>query len=316
MSRSAGALRLAAPAKINLTLEVLGRHSDGFHDLVSVVQTVDLLDAVTIEAAPGRSVRFVGEGGRPLAVPGVGPSQPELIARAWDLLIDRYGVDDRAAVRVEKRIPVAAGLGGGSSDAAAFLRLARRWWNLALDDAELAALAAEIGSDVTLFLNGGTVVMEGRGEKVRSLPEAPAADDWAAAVWSPELPLPQAKTATMFHALRPTNFAGGRASRALVARLESGRPPRADDVYNTFDAIADEVLLGLRPARRRFAAALGAVPLLAGAGPAFFALGDPERLASAVASLDGQGGRAWLVRPFARSAWAIQEVAPSSLGEG
>ncbi len=121
------ALRTLAPAKINLTLEVLGRREDGFHDIASVVQTVDLTDTVELRAAAEPSVRIVGDDGRPLPI----PFGEELVGRAWERLRARVDLAREAGLVVTKRIPIAAGLGGGSSDAAAFMRLAQQHWDLA-----------------------------------------------------------------------------------------------------------------------------------------------------------------------------------------
>ncbi|PZC45390.1 MAG: 4-diphosphocytidyl-2-C-methyl-D-erythritol kinase [Chloroflexi bacterium] len=306
-----------APAKINLSLEILGRREDGFHDLVSIAQTVDLYDDVSIAAADERSVTLVDTAGRPVPV----PFGEELVGKAWDLLERRYGMDDGGRVEVVKRIPIAAGLGGGSSDAAAFLRLARKWWGL--PETVLAEVAAEVGSDVSLFLRGGAVLMEGRGERVEPLTSVSAAksggNEWAALLYSPEIPTPEAKTATMYGALRPTHFGDGARAANLRATLERGVPPTMDDVYNTFDAVADEVLTGLRPARRRLAELTRVVPVLAGAGPSLFIVGEEQGLATAAAALNdghdpgvrGHGNRAWLVRPMGRDpATRVETLAP------
>ncbi|HJN92618.1 MAG TPA: 4-(cytidine 5'-diphospho)-2-C-methyl-D-erythritol kinase [Dehalococcoidia bacterium] len=309
-----------APAKINLSLEVLGRRDDGFHDLVSIAQTLDLYDDVSIEAADERSVAIVDGMGRPVAI----PFGEELIGKAWDLLQRRYGMSDGGRVEVVKRIPIAAGLGGGSSDAAAFLRLAGRWWGL--PQSALAAAAADVGSDVPLFLHGGAVLMQGRGERVEALPASSGASTWAALLYSPEIPLPDAKTATMYGALRPTHFSDGGRAVALRAKLARGESPSMDDLHNSFDAVADEVLTGLRPARRRLAEATRIAPVLAGAGPTLFVVGETAALATAVdrlnadndPNLHGQRDRAWLVRPLARDlATNVEEaVDPNDPPEG
>ena len=309
------ALRTPAPAKLNLTLEVLGRRDDGFHDLISVVQTVDLCDTITIAPAPARSLRFHGPNGvRPPLMP---PAQGELVTRTWQLLIDRYGpgkIDDRAAVHVVKRIPIAAGLGGGSSNAAAFLRLARVFWSLPLSEAECIDLLAQVGSDAPLFHAAGAVLIEGRGERLTPLPDQTAPDQqphaWSAALWTPELPLPARKTATMFGALRPPHFGGGERSRALAARLQHGLPPRAEDLVNTFDRVADEVLVGLRQARRRVAALAGLPPQLAGAGPSLFLLNPPALPPNAEPPNFEETLHATIVRPLPRAACLrVDEVA-------
>ena len=291
------ALRAIAPAKINLTLEIVGRRADGYHDLISAVHTVDLADSVEIAAGTSGSVRLVDRAGAPVAL----LEGDEIIRRTWQRLIERYGVDRRAAVTVAKRIPLAAGLGGGSSDAAAFLRLAQRWWGQRVPAAALTEVAAAIGADVPLFLAGGAVVMEGRGERVQPLPDSPGARRWAALVYTPDLPLPEAKTRTMFAALRPSDLGDRGATRRLQERLERGEPPRPEDLFNTFDAVADEVLVGLSEARRRVAAATGAAPTLAGAGPSLYVLGAEAALSRAASALDGAGARARVLRPLARA---------------
>ena len=300
---TAAALRTVAPAKLNLTLEVLGRRDDGFHDLISVVQTIDLCDTVTIAPAPERSLRFEMSAAlqRSLSLPVEG----ELITRTWDLLIEHYGpaaIDDRAAVHVVKRVPIAAGLGGGSSDAAAFLRLARAFWKLPLSDAAAVELLAQVGSDAPLFHAAGTVLMEGRGERLTPLPDQPAAA-WRGLLWTPELPSPEGKTAAMFRALRPSHFGGGDRSRALATRLQQGLPPRSEDLVNTFERVADEVFIGLRAARRRFAAETRSFPHLAGAGPSLFLLNPPDH-----------GGIPFttVVRPLPRAACTVEPVRPVS----
>ena len=313
---AARALRTLAPGKVNLTLEVIGRRDDGYHDLVSIVQTLDFADDLTIAPDPAgeRHVRFQDPDGHPLPTPS-----DELIARAWQRLIDRSDRDLPARVTVRKRLPLAAGLGGGSSDAAAFLRLAARFWDLPLAPADWRTLAAGIGSDVPLFLVGGTVLIEGRGERVRPLPDAPGG--WLGLLTTPELPLPAAKSRTMYSALRPRHYVDGARSRALTARLAAGLPPTRDGLLNTFDTVVAEVLLGVAPARRRLAQAAKAVPILAGAGPSLFLLADETdaaRLETAAAELRAAGDQARLVRPLPRHAATHVEPlsAPDQQGPG
>ena len=309
-SRPAAAVQTRAPAKINLTLEVLGRRDDGFHDLISVAQTLDLCDDVRLDpaagAGPERRVRFLDAAGRPLPAPA-----EEIVARTWRALCDAAGRDLPGRVTIRKRLPVAGGLGGGSSNAAAFLRLAGAFWELDLRPEDLAAIGAAAGSDVPLFLAGGTTLIEGRGERVTPLPDSAP---WAGLVLSPELPLPAAKTATMFSALRPRHFAGGARSHALAAKLAAGAAPDRDDLFNTFDTVVGEVLLGVAAERRRFARLARAVPLLAGAGPSLFLLGaagDAARFEEIAARLTQGGGRARVVRPLPRADATLVLPAPA-----
>ena len=314
-------LRTLAPAKLNLTLEVLGRREDGFHDLASIAQTIDLADVVELwpaSATPG--VTIVDGSGRPVPI----PFGDELVAKAWDLLVERHGVDRDVAVRVTKSIPIAGGLGGGSSDAAAFLRLAQRHWGL--PGRFVYEIARDVGSDVALFLAGGTALMEGRGERITRLPDAAAsvtATDagasteslgWAALIYTPELPVPASKTAAMFGALRPTHFRGDERTVELGAALVRGDAPAQDDCWNTFDLVAGEVLMGLTDARRRVAAATQQVAVLAGAGPSLFLLGEPGALEAAAGQLNAEGsGRARLVQPLSREAATHVEQRPDEV---
>jgi 4-diphosphocytidyl-2-C-methyl-D-erythritol kinase len=148
-----------AYAKINLSLEVVGRRADGFHDLVSVMQTVSLVDSLEFE--PDRDLLFTCSD-RTLTT-------GNLVLRAAALLRDRYGVQRGCRIHLQKHIPTAAGLGGGSSDAAVALITLAAMWNVKLTCSNLLDLAAALGSDVPFFLWSGTCLVEGRGERVSPL---------------------------------------------------------------------------------------------------------------------------------------------------
>lgn len=311
--------RALAPAKLNLTLEVLGRREDGFHNLESVVVHLDLADELTLTAASKhdtkRDITYRDDAGRPVPI-----LSQDIVARAWDRLLaldhERgWGlVPPGGRLDVRKRIPVAAGLGGGSADAAAFLRLARRAWSLPLDDAALCAVGAEIGSDIPACIVGGPLQMSGRGELIKQI-EAQniASDRWTALLATPEIPLPADKTAAMYRSLRPTHFRDGSATTRLAEQLTDGAPPTQDDCVNSFDAVADEALQGLRPARWMFATAIARAaiergleppsPLLAGAGPSLFALLPPDIAEAAANALRGEWrGTLHIARPLSRQA--------------
>ncbi len=166
------ALTLPAPAKLNRFLAVLGRRADGFHELELVTTVLDgvpeLTDTLTAEPAEVLSLRITGPMGEGLPV-----DDTNLVLRAWRLLEAAAHRPLPACLQLEKRIPHGAGLGGGSSDAAAALRLGNALFGLGLDDASLLPLAARLGSDVPLFLLGGTVLGLGRGERVFPLRPVP-----------------------------------------------------------------------------------------------------------------------------------------------
>ena len=175
-------MNIEAHAKVNFTLEVLGERPDGYHDLRSVVVPISLADGVVLEPADGLTLVVDWYGGRGVtALPwrsrvtrdpaGVtrdptGGTDDNLAVRAAKLLQRVSGRKDGVAITLGKRIPVGGGLGGGSADAAAVLNGLNEMWNLGIPRNELAALGAEIGSDVPALVLGGVVLMEGRGERV------------------------------------------------------------------------------------------------------------------------------------------------------
>ena len=171
-----------APAKLNLLLEVIGRREDGYHELESLLVPVRLCDSLSFtprpplgRGRPGRidlRMRTVRAPRDSVEVTGIPPplGAENLVVRALELLRQRSGCAAGAVVDLVKRIPVAAGLGGGSSDAAAALRLGNRGWRLGWNRGRLAALAAELGSDVPFFIGSGAAICRGRGERVEHLP--------------------------------------------------------------------------------------------------------------------------------------------------
>ncbi|MHB8576735.1 MAG: 4-(cytidine 5'-diphospho)-2-C-methyl-D-erythritol kinase, partial [Dehalococcoidia bacterium] len=162
----AATLRLRAYAKINLTLEVVGQRPDGYHDLISVMQTVALADEV--ELLPGTTgLTVIADAA--WAVPS---GADNFVTHALEHFRESSGNSGfRAAVRLTKRIPPTAGLGGGSSDAAATLRGLASLAPFPVAERTLADLAAALGSDVPFFLRGGTQLAEGRGERLTQVPD-------------------------------------------------------------------------------------------------------------------------------------------------
>jgi len=159
---------IEAPAKINLFFEVLGRRKDNFHEIVSVAVPIRLFDTLTFEASDDPRIQFecIGSEDVPL-------DETNLVIRAAKLIQRRFNVQRGAAITLTKRIPSQAGLGGGSSDAVAALRLACQGWNLDLPEAALLPIAAEIGSDCPIFLYDVPTISKGRGEQIQPLPPMP-----------------------------------------------------------------------------------------------------------------------------------------------
>ncbi|MDA8169896.1 MAG: 4-(cytidine 5'-diphospho)-2-C-methyl-D-erythritol kinase [Nitrospiraceae bacterium] len=149
-------LSLRAPAKINWFLFVPGRRDDGYHEIISLMQCVDLYDGLTFEPFDALAL----ESDCPI------PAHENIVWKAALLLKEHSGTGRGARVRLEKNIPLEAGLGGGSSDAAFTLIGLNRLWGLGLETAELSALGAKLGSDVPFFINGCCSLATGRGEKI------------------------------------------------------------------------------------------------------------------------------------------------------
>jgi 4-diphosphocytidyl-2-C-methyl-D-erythritol kinase len=209
-----------------------------------------------------------------------------LAERAGLALATASGRSPSGRLTVRKRIPVAAGLGGGSSDAAAGLRLLDRAWGTRLGDARLAEIGATLGSDVPLFLAGSTSLIRGRGEIVEPL--LPPPTFWLVLVTAATSP--PDKTRAMYRALAPSDWTGGARTLALAASLTAGERVRDDLLVNGFDAAADRVYPEMRALRVRLADLLGAPVHLTGAGPTLFAVfaqKDAARQAAGAAARAG-----------------------------
>ena len=258
-TRLSRAVRLAAPAKVNLTLEVIGTRADGYHELRSVFATIDLADRVRVASATRLDVRVRPDPG----------AVAELSARAVAALAAATGRLAAAHVRVTKQIPVAAGLGGGSSDAGAVLRGLATIWRT---DRNLAAVGATIGSDVPFFASGaGFALVEGRGERVRELPR-PAERLWIVLVRVAA----RVATADVFAALRREEWSDGADSAALARSFDDRRVAPATiraHLRNDLLDAASRVCRDIGEARL-IAGSKGVTLALSGSGPSLFAVAD------------------------------------------
>lgn len=263
-----------AYAKLNLSLEILGRRQDGFHDLISVMQTVSLADTLTVSLAD--SMRFE------CTVPELG-SPENLAYRAASLVRERYSVQAGSQISLHKEIPAAAGLGGGSSDAAAALVATTHLWHVPATCEVLQPLAARLGSDVPFFLTGGTSLVEGRGECVTPLP--PVRETWYLLVKPPI----DVATRDVFAALSERDWTDGATTRALAKSLASGG--QVTTGINTLE----QPLFRLYPeALDCFRAVQDLFPrrtMISGSGPTVFAV--CEGLEDARAGADKLAGQYW-----------------------
>jgi 4-diphosphocytidyl-2-C-methyl-D-erythritol kinase len=201
---------IRAPAKLNLFLRVVGRRPDSFHELETVFQSIDLADELTL--VPADDLRLTG--GSDAAPPG-----PEnLVLRAAAALRAATGYPGGAAIHLGKRVPVGAGLGGGSSDAAATLVALNRLWRLDLPMERLSELAAGLGSDVPFALRGGTALGRGRGELLEPLPTP----DYWFVLLRPPFPVPTPRAYALY---RPAP-SDAPALGDFLAALSAGDPVR------------------------------------------------------------------------------------------
>ncbi len=277
-------IRTFAPAKINWTLEVLGKRPDGYHEVRTVLQTIDLCDEITLEAADALSLDVTG---------AHSASDDDHTLAAARLLGRAMGKDLPARIHAVKRIPVGAGLGGGSSDAAAVLRGLRALYGLTVGDAELAGLAAAIGSDTPFFLSGGSALGTGRGDVIERLPDVPEA--WLV-VLVPPISLAD-KTRRMYAALEASDFSDGQRTASVAAGIRRGEPAGRESLVNAFDDAGTRVFEGLEGYRAALRAASGVEAHLAGAGPGLFSVhasgAEAER---AAARLEAEPARVFVAR--------------------
>lgn len=290
MSSQERRARVRALAKINLDLRVLGRRPDGYHELRTVYQTISLADRLEFAFRPVRRNRIVVE-----SEPAI---ENNLVERAAELLAQRAGLRGEVRIRLEKRIPMAAGLGGGSSDAAAVLLALPVLAGLRLPTARLIELAGELGSDVPYFLCGGRALGLGRGGEVYPLPEGRRA--WAVLV----IPDEGVSTAAAYAELGPslTRRSWERTILEFQSWLWSqtlGAAETSEIPTNDFEAVVFRRRPALRRLKSQLLAAGARSALLTGSGSAVAGIfptpGDAERARSRV------GGRAVVVALVSRS---------------
>jgi 4-diphosphocytidyl-2-C-methyl-D-erythritol kinase len=251
-------LTVKAPAKINLTLEVLGKRPDGFHNIRSVIQTIDLCDVLAFSLSDKIEVssdnpKFVAE--------------KSLVSKAAAQLQEVKGCSQGARIGVEKHIPLSSGLGGDSSDAAAVLRGLNQLWPPSLKPAQLLELATRLGSDVAFFLHGGTALVEGKGEKVAPLPSLPKR--WVVLVVPPSGV--EEKTKQLYGRLKPNHYSHGEITDSMVVGLTRG-VVSPSMLFNTFENVAYDFFPKLKLYKEHFLK-LGAPHVhLAGSGPTLFAM--------------------------------------------
>ena len=214
-------------AKLNLTLDVLGKREDGYHDLQSVMQTISIRDDVEIDVGTGKPWKLLCD------KEGIPTDERNLAWKAAKVFFDTVKKDpDGLEIRITKRIPVEAGMGGGSADAAAVLRALNRHYDNPLSILALAELGAEVGSDVPFCVVCGTAMVEGRGERLRKLADMP---DCVFVVCKPDF---SSSTAELYRKIDETAIAKRPDNRAMESALLEGDLGKvAEQLCNVFDPV-------------------------------------------------------------------------------
>jgi 4-diphosphocytidyl-2-C-methyl-D-erythritol kinase len=289
-------------AKVNRSLRVLGKRPDGYHEIDTILQTIDLCDEITFfERDVGIALRIDGA--------DLKVTEENLVLRAAETLREWTGVTRGANIHVSKKIPVGGGLGGGSSNAAATLLGLAALWDLQPADKELSAMAASIGSDVPFFLVGGLARGTGRGQLIQPLPDGP--EEWLVLV----IPAFALSTAMVYGALSAPALTDPAAATNLRGSGSGGGPDR-----NDLEPAAES----LRGELRRFRAALsdsGATSArMSGSGSTVFGIfGDEESARRAVERLAGLGDEKatmTIVKTVSRAAFARRAKPPQGEQRG
>lgn len=265
-------------AKVNLHLRVLGKREDGYHDIFTVFQTVSLHDTITFEESAGEIVLECDE-------PNVPTDIRNLVVKAANRIRDRYQVSKGAYIRIEKRIPMGGGLGGGSSNAAVALIGLTRLWGLNASVEDLEPIAADLGADVPFFLHGGTMIGEGLGTSLDQIAEFGAEN---MIIVTPDV---HVSTAAAYEALRAESLTNAEANRILrVCRSEAESPDFLHSALrNDFETIVFAAFPEIGRAKQQLVDLGARQVLMSGSGSSVFAIFDKEETRqTALKALDNE----------------------------
>lgn len=263
-------LYVKAPAKINLTLDVLYKRPDHYHEVEMIMTTVDLADRIGLESRKDGLIKIIS------ADRFVPDDERNFAYQAAKLLKDTYGISEGVSIKIEKEIPIAAGLAGGSSDAAATLRGLNEMWNLNLTMDELAEHGAKIGSDVSFCVYGGTALATGRGEKIKELPSPPAC--WVVLA-KPKIGV---STADVYGGLKLDGIKHPNTKQMIEAIEEEDYELVCQSLGNVLETVTFNLhpeVVTIKEQMQRFGA--DAV-LMSGSGPTVFGLVDSESRATRI----------------------------------
>lgn len=285
-------LTLKVPAKVNLYLKVFSKRNDGYHDIASLMQMVGLYDLLTFQSARS-GIRLEVSGG------GLPTDRSNLVFRAAELLQKEAKVSEGAHISLAKNIPIAAGLGGGSGDAAATLVGLNRIWKLGWSRFRLAELGATLGSDVPFFFNGPTAWVFGRGEKVETSQKIP--EGWVV-LMNPGRPVSTAWVYQELSKIRLTR----KAPNITMNKFNAERPSLKEifcHPYNDLEKVTFKAFPELIQIKRELHRLGGQGALMSGSGPTLFALFSKRsaamRAAREIKKMGAEG--VWVAKALKRS---------------
>jgi len=272
-------IRIESPAKVNLFLEVLGKRKDGYHNVETILETVDLFDSLVLKEIPAR--RSLGvDGKKEIEIKSDLPELPlgkeNLVYQAATLLEKRLGIEKGIQITINKRIPLASGLGGGSGNAASVLLGLNRLWNLNLSYEELFHLAREIGADVPFFLRSGRTLGKGRGDELQPLSQGPAL---YFILVSPDF---KVSTEWVYENLKNLTKEA-RSIKIILSALKSGKITKiGNSLYNRLEEVVIPRHPQIAKIKKRLLELGACGALMSGSGPSVFGLADDKKNAEEI----------------------------------
>ena len=265
----------AAYAKLNLTLDVLGKREDGYHDLKSIMQTLSIRDDIEIDMDTGKPWKLLCD------KEGIPTDERNLAWKAARVFFDRMGKEpDGIEIRITKRIPVESGLGGGSADAAAVLRALNRHYEYPLSILALAELGSSVGSDVPFCTVCGTAMVEGRGDRLRKLPDMP---DCCFVVCKPPF---SCSTPELYKMLDETAVAHRPNHQAMESALLAGDLGKvAENLWNVFDPLVTKDHLELNYIKSIYNSYGSMAQQMTGSGSAVYAIVPDFEFAAVICNM-------------------------------
>ena len=262
-------LRIESPAKVNLFLEVLGKRKDGYHNVETILETVDLFDSLVLkEIEKGIEIKS--------NLPELPLGKENLVYQAAALLEKRLGIEKGIQITINKRIPLASGLGGGSGNAASVLLGLNRLWNLNLSYEELFHLAREIGADVPFFLRSGRTLGKGRGDELQPLPQGPAL---YFVLVSPDF---EVSTEWVYENLKNLTKEA-RSIKIILSALKSGKITRiGNSLYNRLEEAVILKHPQIAKIKKRLLELGACGALMSGSGPSVFGLVEDGKRAKEI----------------------------------